>query len=148
MTEFSVTHSYAATPEQVFDAWLDPQVARRFLFATPTGEMIRADVDARVGGKFVFVDRRPDMGDVLHTGEYLELDRPRRLAFNFGVPQFNRDFTKVLVEFAPTAAGGCDLTLTQSGVPAEWADRSKDGWSRILASLAPALSGVKAAGWA
>jgi uncharacterized protein YndB with AHSA1/START domain len=147
MTEFSVTHRYAATPEQVFDAWLDPAIARRFLFATPTGEMIRAEIDARVGGKFVFVDRRPEMGDVLHTGEYLELDRPRRLAFTFGVPAFNPDFSKILLEFAPAPGGGCDLTLTQFDVPAEWAERSKDGWTKILASLAPAMSGVKAAGW-
>jgi uncharacterized protein YndB with AHSA1/START domain len=134
MAEFSVTHSFAAAPERVFDAWLDPAIARRFLFATPTGEMIRADVDARVGGQFNFVDRRPDMGDVLHTGEYLEIDRPRRLAFTFSVPQFNPDFTRVVVEIAPTAAG-CEVTLTQSDVPAEWADRSKEGWGKILGVL-------------
>ena len=139
MAEFSITHSYSATPEQVFDAWLDPEVARRFLFATPTGVMIRAEVDARVGGKFVFVDRRPDMGEVLHTGEYLELDRPRRLAFTFAVPQFNPDFSRVLVQIAP-AVGGCELTLTQSDVPAEWADRSKEGWGMILGWLEAALS--------
>jgi uncharacterized protein YndB with AHSA1/START domain len=135
MAEFSVTHGYDATPEQVFDAWLDPAIARRFLFATPTGEMIRAETDPRVGGTFTFVDRRPDMGDVLHTGEYLEIDRPRRLAFTFGVPQFDPGFTKVVVEFAATAAGGCHVTLTQSDVPAEWADRSKEGWGMILGWL-------------
>jgi uncharacterized protein YndB with AHSA1/START domain len=147
MAEFSVTRSFTASAEQVFDAWLDPAIARHFLFATPAGEMIRAEVDARVGGKFVFVDRRPDMGDVLHTGEYLELDRPRRLAFTFGVPQFNPDFTTVRVEITPTAAG-CDLTLTQTDVPAEWAERSKEGWGKIIAGLEAALSGGKAAGWA
>src|ERR1700735_5708495 len=121
MAEFSVTHTYAAAPEQVFDAWLDPAIARRFVFATPAGEMIRAEVDARVGGAFTFVDRRPDMGDVLHTGEYLDIDRPRRLAFTFAVPQFNPDFTTVVVEITPAADGGCNLRLTQSDVPDQWA---------------------------
>ena len=139
MAEFSVTHSYAATPEKVFDAWLDPAIARRFLFATPTGEMIRAEVDPKVGGQFTFTDRRPDMGDVLHTGEYLEIDRPRRLAFTFGVPQFDPGFTRVLVEFAPAPGGGCHVTLTQSDVPPEWADRSKEGWAMILGWLEAAL---------
>ena len=139
MAEFLVTHSYEASPERVFDAWLDPAVARRFLFATPTGEMIRAETDPRVGGRFVFVDRRPDMGDVLHTGEYLEIDRPRRLAFTFGVPAFNPDFSTVLVEIAPTA-GGCEVTLIQSDVPAEWTDRSKHGWGTILDGLEAALA--------
>ena len=148
MAEFSVTHTYSASPEQVFDAWLNPAIARLFLFATPGGEMIRYEVDATVGGTFTFVDRRPDMGDVLHTGEYLEIDRPKRLVFTFGVPQFNPDMTTVELDFAPTAAGGCQLTLTQRQVPAEWADRSKDGWTKIIASLDGALTGEKAAAWA
>lgn len=139
MAEYSVTHTYDAPPERVFDAWLDPAIARRFLFATPTGEMIRAEVDARVGGKFVFVDRRPNMGDVLHTGEYLEFDRPRRLAFTFGVPQLNPAFTKVALDFTPTPGGGCEVRLTHSDVLAEWADRSKEGWGMILDWLGAAL---------
>ena len=138
MAEFSVTHSYAHPPERVFDAWLDPQVARRFLFATPSGEMIRAEVDARVGGRFVFVDRRPDMGDVEHVGEYLEIDRPRRLVFTFGVPAFDPGFTRVEVEITP-AAGGCEVRLTQRDVPDEWAERSKQGWGMILEGLEKAL---------
>ena len=140
MAEFSVTHSYAAAPERVFDAWLDPEIAGRFLFATPTGEMIRAETDPRVGGKFTFVDRRPDMGDVLHTGEYLEIDRPRRLVFAFGVPQFDPGVTKVVVEFAPAPGGGTIVTLSQSDVPDEWAERSQHGWGMILGALERALS--------
>ena len=45
-----VVHRYAATPDQVFDAFLDVETARRFLFATKTGEMITAEIDPRVGG--------------------------------------------------------------------------------------------------
>src|SRR5262249_55861746 len=82
-----VTHRYNALPEKVFDAFLDPKIACRFLFATANGEMIEASVEARVGGRFAFTDKRPDMGEVRHVGEYLEIDRPKRLKFTFGVPQ-------------------------------------------------------------
>jgi uncharacterized protein YndB with AHSA1/START domain len=142
MADFTVTHSFRHPPERVFDAWLDPAIARRFLFATPEGEMVRAETDPRVGGTFTFVDKRPDpdgsWGEVLHTGEYLEIDRPRRLVFTFGVPAFNPDFTRVEVDITPTA-GGCDVRLTQRGTPDEWVEPSKMGWSMILAALEVAL---------
>ena len=138
MADFTVTHSFRHPAGRVFDAWLDPAVAKTFLFATPTGEMIHAETDPRVGGRFLFTDRRPEMGDVEHTGEYLEIDRPRRLVFTFGVPKFDPGFTRVEVDITPTA-GGCDLRLTQRDTPDEWVEQSKQGWSMILASLEAAL---------
>ncbi|THD81766.1 MAG: SRPBCC domain-containing protein [Phenylobacterium sp.] len=146
MAEVSVTHRYSASPERVFDAWLDPKVAPRFLFATPAGQMIICEIDGKVGGRFDLTERRPDMGDVKHVGEYLEIDRPRRLVFTFGVPQFDPGMTRVEVEIRP-AGRGCELTLTQRDVPDQWAEGSQDGWTKILAGLEPALAGRKAAGW-
>jgi len=139
MSDLTVSHRYPFPAEKVFDAWLDPKVARRFLFATPEGEMVRAEVDARVGGRFTFVDRRADMGDVEHVGEYLEIDRPRRLVFTFAVPAYDPNYTTVTVTLAPDGDGGCIATLTHAGVPEEWAERSAEGWGMILASLEAAL---------
>ena len=141
-----VTHRYDAAPERVFDAFLDVTIARRFLFATATGEMLVAEIDPKVGGRYTFTERRPDMGDVLYTGEYLEIDRPRRLVFTFGVPQFAPGHTTVTIDIRPDGEG-CLLTLTNDDVPAAHAHGNHDGWTRILASLLPAHEGVHGAGW-
>jgi uncharacterized protein YndB with AHSA1/START domain len=141
-----VTQSFTASPERVFDAFVDLKVARRFLFATASGEMIIAQIDARVGGRFTFIERRPDMGEVRHVGEYLEIERPRRLVFSFGVPQLDPRMTTVTIEIRPSGAG-CELTLTNDGVPPDYAARNHEGWTRILAGLLPAYDGVHAAGW-
>lgn len=139
MAELKVARLVAASPERAFDAWLDPTVAGRFLFATPTGQMVRADIDARVGGRFVFVDRRPEHGDVLHEGHYEVIERPRRLVFTFAVPQYDPGLTRVTVDFAE-AAGGCQVTLTHTDVPIEYEAQTIQGWSTILESLERALS--------
>jgi uncharacterized protein YndB with AHSA1/START domain len=129
-----VTRRIAASAERAFDAWLDPATAGQFLFATPTGTMIKVEIDPRVGGRFNFTDRRPDMGDVEHVGEYLELDRPRRLVFTFAVPAFSDQLSTVALDFRPEG-DGCEVTLTHEGVLEEYAERTEAGWGTILGRL-------------
>jgi uncharacterized protein YndB with AHSA1/START domain len=133
-----VSRRFDAAPERVFDAWLDPKTAGRFLFATPDGEMIKAEIDAKVGGRFNFTDRRPEHGDVEHVGEYLEIDRPRRLVFSFAVPQYDPGLTTVTIDIVPDGAGA-KLTLTHTGVLEAWAKQTEQGWGMILDTLAGVL---------
>ena len=132
------THRYEASCERVFDAWLDPKVAGRFLFATPTGQMIRVEIDPRVGGRFTFTDRRPEMGEVEHTGTYIAIERPRRLVFDFCVPAYDPTPTRVTLDFAP-AGDGCELTLTHEGVLEPYVKQTESGWGMILTGLERAL---------
>ena len=132
-----VIRRLAATPGRVFDAWLDPKKAAKFLFATPTGTMVRAEIDPRIGGAFTLVDRR-DGTDVIHTGKYLTIDRPNRLVFSFSVPQFSPDETTVAISVAPMDLGSV-VTLTHDGVYEDFAERTEAGWTMILNGLAEAL---------
>jgi uncharacterized protein YndB with AHSA1/START domain len=133
-----VTRRFEAPPERVFDAWLDPASTGKWLFATPEGEMVRVEINAHPGGRFLFVDRR-NGEDIEHTGEYLAIDRPRKLAFNFTVPKFSAEAS--LVELALEPAGsGTDLVLLHSGVIPEYAARTEQGWQAILEGLARRLA--------
>lgn len=132
-----VTHRYSASPERVFDAWLDPRTAGKWLFATPNGQMLKVEIDARVGGKFIIVRR--DGEDIAHVGEYLEIDRPRRLVFTFAVPKFSDVFTRVTIEIQALEQG-CELVFTHENVLPDYLERSKEGWEMILENLGRTLS--------
>ena len=73
-----VSHRFSVPAERVYDAFLDVSKARRFLYASPAGEIVQAELDPRVGGASVITDQR-DGAEVEHSGTYLELERPRRI---------------------------------------------------------------------
>ncbi len=130
----TVARRFAASPGQVFEAWLNPEKARRFLFATEAGQMTRVEIDARAGGRFTFVDRR-DGEEVEHTGKYLEIDRPQLLVFTLSVGKYSANESRVVIEIAPQGSG-CELALTHVGVQPEYASRTEAGWMEILGGLA------------
>ncbi len=134
-----VTQKFASDEESIYDALLDPKTAGKFLFATPTGTMVRAEIDARVGGHYTFVERR-DGKDVLHTGEYLELVRPLKMVFTFSVPEYSSETSTVQINLAHLGEG-CELKLMNSGVPKEFAEKTREGWAEILLKARDVLAG-------
>jgi two-component system cell cycle response regulator DivK len=134
-----VERSFRASPEDLFDAWVDPETAGAWLFATPAGEMVRVRIDAAPGGTYEIVERR-DGEDVLHTGRYLAVERPERLEFTLSVPRYSDDEARIAVEIAG-AEEGARLKLTQRPAPAspEDAEQYRQGWGAVLDGLARAL---------
>jgi uncharacterized protein YndB with AHSA1/START domain len=137
-SDLSVTRTVDAPADEVFDAWIDPARAKKFLFATANGEMVKAETDPRVGGKFTFVDRR-DGQDVTHIGTYVELVRPARIVFDFIVPPFSTVPTRIEVEIVERGSES-DVTLTHRNVPKDHAEKARGGWTTILNGLASSLN--------
>ena len=137
-----VTHRYSAPAERVFDAWLTPAQASRFLFRTRTGNVMQCEITAEVGGGFTVTDRRPtadgdeSVFDVVHMGKYLEIDRPRRLSFELTVLTYTEDTTRVTVEVTPLGPQSCELALTHELGDSPQAraneEASRKGWTTML----------------
>lgn len=136
----TVTRDFAASPERVFHAWLDPAQACRFLFATPDGEMLTCEIDARVGGRGLIVERRAQ-GDAHHRMKFETIDRPHRLVFLFAAdPAEDGEWTRVSLAIEPKGEG-CTLTLIHEMDPAwaEYEQQTRQGWTMILESLSRTL---------
>ena len=125
-------------PADVFDAWLDPKKVTMW-FGPGLGDMIRVEVDPKVGGAFSFVQRR-DGEDIDHTGQYLEIAKPTRLVFTWSVPAYSPEIARIIVEIF-ALPGGCEATVTHELRPewAEFADRAAASWSQMLDAMAAAV---------
>lgn len=126
-----VTRAFDFPAARVFDAWLNPEQATKFLFKTDTGIMKKVEIDARVGGRFCIVETR-DGVDAEHIGEYLEIDRPHRLRFSFGGHPFPATYVTITIT---STEPGCTLELVHEGVWQDYESRVIEGWTRILSHL-------------
>ncbi len=139
-----VSHRFTFPAERVLEAWLDPEQARKFLFATDAGEMVRAEIEPRVGGVFTITERR-DGEDIEHTGKYLKIDRPdklpQRLSFTLSVSKLSPVKALISIHILPRP-DGCELFLTQeSGLHTdEEKARIAQGWQSICDRLAKLLA--------
>jgi uncharacterized protein YndB with AHSA1/START domain len=131
-----VSRQFGASPQHVFDAWLDSKTAGQWLFAA-RGQIICVEIDPRAGGWFHIVERR-NGENVEYVGEYLEMIRPRRLVFILYADKYSLDFERVTVLFHPHRAG-CELSLTHETTP-ELAPRLRRDWIEALNGLAAMLS--------
>jgi uncharacterized protein YndB with AHSA1/START domain/predicted transcriptional regulator len=124
----------AAPPTRVFDAWCDARTAATFL-CVGDPKLGEARVDARVGGE-VFVVMSDGATEILHRGEFLVVDRPRRLVFTWISQPTGLRLTVVSVDFL-AERGGTRVTLMHEGfADPDVAASHAGGWSTILASLA------------
>jgi uncharacterized protein YndB with AHSA1/START domain len=83
-TSLRLERTFDAGADEVFDAWTNPEVLRRWWGASPTWRVPVAEVDLRVGGHYRLSMEDPDTGAV-HTvrGEYREVQRPGRLVYSW-----------------------------------------------------------------
>ncbi|HEX6274645.1 MAG TPA: SRPBCC family protein [Polyangiaceae bacterium] len=141
----------AQNPELVFDAWLDPAKIQKWIVgASPSDQVSRIAVEPQVGGTFSFLVVR-DGRELEHLGGYVEIHRPRRLAFTYGVAVGPTTTgvrpatagagpagTLVTLDFAPAGAG-TELRLTHEAVPEEQALQTEESWSKIIQALANSI---------
>lgn len=132
--------TFNVPPRRVYDAILDPAMIARFMFGPllREEEILHITNDPKVGGTFSFKVRRGHT-EIDHVGTYLGLTPPRRIAFTWAVvPQ--PDSSTVVIDITPTPAG-CSVRLTHEMPPeyADFVDRARGSWEKMLGVLATLL---------
>lgn len=78
MVEVTARHRIKATLEQVFDGWVVPKLVESWWGPDGFSVVVR-ELDAKVGGAFVFEMMNPEGKSCFMTGSYLQVQRPHLL---------------------------------------------------------------------
>jgi uncharacterized protein YndB with AHSA1/START domain len=130
----------AATPEEVFEAWTDPESMRHWMRGrTDMQEESEVHLDVRPGGSFRITMKGKD-GNYEHTGQYLVVEPPSRLVFTWISKATYERETIVTVDLKARGKE-CELTLTHEKLPGkEAASGHQNGWNRVAELLARHLA--------
>jgi uncharacterized protein YndB with AHSA1/START domain len=132
-----------APREAVFDAWFSAEMLRRWWPAGSDWETPVADVEPRVGGRLRLVMRSPEGEEFGGSGEYLEIERPERLAFKWtwdGHAAHEGDQV-IEVELNDRGDGTTQVLLTNRGLADDEAKRShREGWEASFDNLERVLT--------
>lgn len=122
-----------ATPEEVFDAWTDPESLK--LFMVPHSVLrARVQADVRVGGEFqIVMEHETDETD--HRGKYVEIDRPRKLSFTWRSKYTDNRDSLVTLYFTPDGEETRILLVHEKLPSATARQQHNDGWSSVIDHL-------------
>lgn len=136
-----IERSYAASAEEVFDAWTSPAVMRRWLHPFAEWDTPEAESDLRVGGGVRVVMRRPDGTRVESRGEYVSIERPRRLVMSWTFDDEPSNEQLIELSFSESE-GTTTVVMVNSGISTDGRrDRQDEGWRGCLERLDELLSG-------
>jgi uncharacterized protein YndB with AHSA1/START domain len=129
--EIDITRVYAATPQQLWDAWTQPQQLARWW--GKRGWTARRDsivLDVRPGGTFRVTTVHDHTGDEMtNEGVYTHVDEPRRL-----------EFTETVVTFTDLGDGRTQMRFTTTMEASEaLRDRAAGGLDSAFDRLAEHL---------
>jgi uncharacterized protein YndB with AHSA1/START domain len=135
-----IERAFAASAEEVFDAWTSPEVMRRWFHCRPDWETPEAEVDLRVGGKVRVVMRKPDGSEVEARGQYTQIDRPHRLVMTWSFDDDPSNEQLMELSFSESD-GSTTVVLVNSRISTEKRRDAQDwGWHGCLDELERALA--------
>ena len=142
-----LVRTFAAPPERVYRAWLDPEILRRWMFAGERS-VERVEVEERVGGAhrtFQLDLEGTEIGGFESTIVELVPDQRIVLEWGFVGPDREADpshASRLTVSLAPVADGATELTLVHERLDGLHADMPEvagmvgTGWGLALENLA------------
>jgi uncharacterized protein YndB with AHSA1/START domain len=130
----TITRRIKAPPEKVYRAWTDPAQITRW-FGPEGAEMLSAEADARVGGRYQMVFRTPDGEEHDVSGSYREVVPNAKLVFTWMWRTMPERQSLVTVALKRDGDGTLLTLLHEQFFDEAARDRHRSGWSGTLDKL-------------
>ena len=147
MRSLTLVRRIAARPSIVFEAMTTAEGVASW-FGPDDVPVVRAEMDARVGGAYRVRFRTNDGREHEACGECLEMARPSRVVMSWrwalgGDPaEFGR-VSRIEIDLKPIESG-TELTFTHAGLKNAASQKSHEwGWTGSLAKLTRHLTGAR-----
>jgi uncharacterized protein YndB with AHSA1/START domain len=136
-----IERTYAATAEEVFEAWTSPEVMRRWFHCAPDWDTPEAEVDLRLGGKVKVVMRKPDGTTAEAHGLYTLIDRPHRLEMTWTFAGDPANEQTIQLSFSESE-GSTTVAMVNRGISTDERREAQDrGWHGCFDELERVMTG-------
>lgn len=117
MTGLTITRTFAAPRELVYDAWTSPEHFTVWFGGDTVSVPIESVAfDVRPGGTWRATMELPDGRSMNWVGEFLEASRPERLVMTITDDATSDERATITVDLV-TVDAGTEMTMTQTGGP-------------------------------
>lgn len=127
-----IERSFRANAEEVFDAWTNEEVIRRWFRPQAGWREPSAEVDLRVGGAIRVVMRSPSNEPVGAGGEYILVERPHRLVFTWTFDDDPSNQQLIEIDFIEEGETTRVVFVNSDISDRERRDSQEDGWSTCI----------------
>lgn len=127
-----VRRTIAASAEDLFDAFLDPEALAAWMRPGTIRSTV-AHVEPRVGGRYEII-MQGESGPLPHTGVYRVIDRPKRLVFTWHSIATEQKETLVTVDFVK-AGTRTEVVVTHEMLSESARGPHSRGWTSGLEHL-------------
>ena len=135
----TIKRRFNAPPEKVFAAWTDPEKVKRWM-GPGAVEVMRAECDLRVGGRYRWLMKSPDGEEYDVSGVYREVVANKKLVFTWAWKSTPERESLVTLTFKDDD-GGTVMTLVHEQFFDEAArDSHQGGWNGAMEKLEKYLS--------
>lgn len=139
-----VARVIAAAQADLYRAWTDPATKAEWWGKTARAELVKCEMDPRVGGRFRYEMRMPNSEkSEVACGEHVEVNPPQRMIFTWATDEDESGgATKVALEFVDLRDGTTRGVVTHEGVASpSVAAAYRANWANLLQDLAKHFAG-------